>query len=224
MPTEEIVVLANSRKPGGRCVAGISTATGRWVRPVSGHSPTGALSLSDCRVDGREAQLLDIVRFDYAEELNDPCQPENMLIDHSPWKLTDILPPEDAYGFLEAHLTQGPDLLGGTEKGVEEKVAQQGLAASLTVAEPNEIRFRSQDNSFRPGRQARAIFNLGPTEYNLSISDLVVAPVIKQAGDGDYLAADLDFPDLPHTVLTVSLAEPLGGTRWKLVAAVQFLR
>lgn len=224
MPTEEIVVLANSRKPGGRCVAGISTETGRWVRPVSGHSPSGALSLSDCRVEGREAQLLDIVRFDYAEELNDPCQPENMLIDHSPWELAGSLAAEEAYGFLEPHLTRGPALLGGTEKGVDEEIAQRGLSASLTVAEPNEIRFRSQDNPFRPGRQARAIFNLGPAEYNLSISDLVVAPVIKQAGDGDYLPADLDFPNLPHTVLTVSLAEPFDGTRWKLVAAVQFLR
>jgi len=198
--------------------------SGRWVRPVSGHSPTGALSLSDCRVEGREAQLLDIVRFDYEEELGDPAQPENVLIDHSPWKLTGVLASGEAYGFLGPHLTQGPALLGGTEKGIDEDVAQQGVPASLTLAEPDEISFRSQDDPFRAGRrQARAIFKLGSAGYNLGISDLVIAPIIKGAGDGDYSAVDLDLPDLAHTILTISLTEPLNEVRWKLAAAVQFL-
>jgi hypothetical protein len=35
LPTVEIVCLANSRKAGGRCIAGVRTDTGAWVRPVS---------------------------------------------------------------------------------------------------------------------------------------------------------------------------------------------
>lgn len=167
--------------------------------------------------------MLDIVRFSYEARADDLAQPENVVIDHSDWELTGAISKNQAYAFLEPHLTPGPDLLGGTDKGVPEVVAQEGVEASLTVVEPDDLRFQSCANPFKPGRQARAIFELDSQWYDLSISDLVVAPKIKQADDGSYLPGELGFPDLPHTVLTVSLAEPLGETRWKLTAAVQFL-
>lgn len=30
----EIIILANSWRPGGRCIAGINVNTGKWVRPI----------------------------------------------------------------------------------------------------------------------------------------------------------------------------------------------
>ena len=35
MLSKNIVVLANSRKHGGHCVAGKCVDTGKWIRPVS---------------------------------------------------------------------------------------------------------------------------------------------------------------------------------------------
>lgn len=74
MPTEEILVLASSRKLGGRCVAGI-TRSGEWVRPVSGR-PQG-LFKAECAIEGRWPEVLDVVRFGFSEHLEDPAQPEN---------------------------------------------------------------------------------------------------------------------------------------------------
>ena len=110
------------------------------------------------------------------------------------------------------------------ERGVPDEVAQDGVDASLTLVEPDSISFLSQANPFRRGaRQARAIFEVASQRYDLGITDAVVGPKVKKAGDGSYSAVELGFPELPHTVLSVSLAEPLKGTRWKLAAAVQFL-
>lgn len=170
-------------------------------------------------------EVLDIVRFDYTMRLGDPAQPENVLIDHSDWALTGTIDPRRAYDLLRPHLAPGPELLGGTEKGVPEAVAQEGLEGSLTLVEPKAITFRAQENPFRAGaRQARAIFEIASHWYDLGITDRVVAPKVKAAEDGTYSPVDLGFPDLDHTLLTVSLAEPLKGTRWKLAAAVQFLK
>lgn len=223
MATEEIIVLANSRKPGGRCVAGISTGSGDWVRPVAARSSTGALSPRDCRVDGRMVETLDVVRFDYGTRAGDPAQPENVTIEERDWELIDRVAPQGAYRRLRSHLEPGPALLGGTRRGVAEDVARRGLEASLALVEPDSIAFRSEDNPYKPGRKARAVFEIASQGYDLGITDRVVAPVVKNRPDGTYSASELGFPEPAHTVLSVSLAEPLDGTRWKLAAAVLFL-
>ena len=61
-----IVCLANSRKHGERCIAGIDRETGRWVRPVSGLDD-GRVPRARQLVDGRDVQLLDLVRVPLAE-------------------------------------------------------------------------------------------------------------------------------------------------------------
>jgi hypothetical protein len=223
MPSEEIIVLANSRKPGGRCVAGISTGSGDWVRPVAARSSSGALSPRDCCVDGRMVEELDIVRFNYTARVGDPAQPENVAIEERDWELIDRVAPQDAYRLLRPHLEPGPALLGGTERGVPEALAQEGMEASLALVEPDTVMFRSQDNPFEQGRQARAVFVIASQPYDLGITDRAVAPRVKDQLDGTYSPSELGFGEPAHTVLTVSLAEPFNENRWKLAAAVLFL-
>jgi len=169
------------------------------------------------------AQPLDIVRFEYSSTVGDAAQPENVLIEERDWELVDEVPPADAYDLLRPHLAPGPSLLGGTQKGVDDQLAGEGMDASLTLVEPDSIAFRSQDNPFRSGRQARAVFEIAGQGYDLSITDTIVAPVVWDQPDGSYSAAELGFGEQARTVLTVSLAEPFKGTRWKLAAAVLFL-
>lgn len=168
------------------------------------------------------AKPLDVVRFGYSSRVGDPAQPENVTIEERDWELVREISPADAYVLLRPHLAPGPALLGGTEKGVEDRIAKAGMDASLTLVEPDSIAFRSQDDPFKPGRQARAIFEIAGQWYDLSITDLVVAPVIKQLEDGDYTTEQLGFEGA-HTVLTVSLAESFKGAFWKLAAGVLFL-
>jgi hypothetical protein len=167
---------------------------------------------------------LDIVRIGDCSPVEDPAQPENVLIDHSDWELTGALSLQEAYPFLRPHLAPGPELLGGTRKEMADAEAREGVEASLTLVEPDSITFLSQENPFRQGaRQARAIFDIASQGYNLSITDRVVAPLVKGMGDGIYAPEELDFEPDSHIVLTVSLAEPLNGVRYKLVAGVHIL-
>jgi hypothetical protein len=218
-----MIVLANSRKMGGRCVAGISLETGEWVRPVSSR-PEGELHPGDCAVAGRAPRALDVVRFPYRDRLDDPAQPENALIDGGGWELARAVDPAEAYALLRPHLEPGPALLGGTEKGVPDAVAQAGLESSLCLVEADSIQFVSEA-PFRQGgpRRARAIFELAAQWYDLGITDSVVAPRLKGVEHGTYSALDLGFLAPAHTLLTVSMTEPLNETRWKLAAAVHLL-
>ena len=64
--TKTILCLANSRKLGGRCVAGREigeNGVGQWIRPVSNHGH-GEVSEADRRFEnGVDPMVLDIVEI-----------------------------------------------------------------------------------------------------------------------------------------------------------------
>lgn len=224
MPTEEIIVLASSRKLGGRCIAGISTSSGDWVRPVSG-LPNGQLEKYHCEVNGRWPRPRDIVNFSYSEELDDPAQPENVLIDdEEPWELEAILDLDDTFATLEPHLLSGTLLLGNRGKAVPEDVADEGVDGSLAIVEPSgptEFILRPAAETY--GKlKPRVDFRWGGKHYELGLTDHQVAPLVLDAGCGRYDAEELGFESTAHTLITVSLAEPQNGWRSKLAAAVIF--
>ena len=80
----DIVCLANSRNHGGRCVAGLRTDGGGWLRPV-GQLPDGTLYPSDYHLnDLTEPGALDVIRvgvlaprpLDHQPEAADICREE----------------------------------------------------------------------------------------------------------------------------------------------------
>lgn len=224
MPTAEIIVLANSKKLGGRCIAGISTRSGRWARPVS-RLPNGQLEPAHCRVEGRQSELLDVVRFEYVEQLDDPAQPENLLIEDKPWELVDNVAPVEAFSRLRGHLATGPELLGNRGRAVPRGVAEKGVDASLALIEPDRPpRFKTESAHETGGPlRPRVEFSLGGQDYELGITDFVIAPRLRALGCGDHSDDRLGFGDPSHVLLTISLAEPLDEWHWKLAAAVLFL-
>ena len=90
--TKTIMCLANSRKPGGRCVAGRSISNntfGGWIRPVSAR-PGGELSPSDRRfAEGIEPSLLDIMHVKFLNQSPHAYQPENHTIDDQEYWILD---------------------------------------------------------------------------------------------------------------------------------------
>jgi hypothetical protein len=91
MPTKTIVYLANSRKDGARCIAGIefmnNQRLGEWVRPVS-NRPKGEISLREQAYrDDSEPGLLDLIDITLIEPKPSGYQKENWLIvPGSQWK------------------------------------------------------------------------------------------------------------------------------------------
>jgi hypothetical protein len=221
VPTDEIVVLANSTKLNGRCIAGISTKSGKWVRPVS-DLPRGELRPYHYEIDDREPEVLDIVRFGVKRRLKDPAQPENFLLDDKEWQQAERFDPESSYAWLEPHISSDPLLFGDCERSIEEDVAKAGVDASLVLVEPEgELAFRVRE--FNGTRKARVVFDLESECYDLPLTDPAAASRVRQAGLGRHGPGDVGFPTDGHVLLTVSLGEPFEDQRWKLVAALIFV-
>jgi hypothetical protein len=222
MPSEEILVLASSKKLGGRCIAGINQQ-GEWVRPVSGR-PQGLLK-AECGLEGRWPEVLDVVRFGYVERLDEPAQPENVLLDGSPWELRKQIRRDEAYRRLRRFLAKGPALLGTRGKAMPAEEAEKGVEASLALVEPAagvSLVMRPPEEElgqFKP----RVVFGFGSKVYDLVITDLPVREAVRAAGVGEYAPSDLGFEDEGPILLTVSLGEPHDGWHTKLAAAIIFL-
>jgi len=88
MSTKTLLILANSHKRGGRCIAGREVLWlpdgrwhfGPWVRPVSAHG-TGELDHEETiRADGSQVQVLEFANVALAQNQQDECQPESWII------------------------------------------------------------------------------------------------------------------------------------------------
>ena len=74
----ELLVIANSLKNGGRCLAGINMATGELVRPVQ--DPSGAqLSDSVTCLENRFLRPGDLIGIELQNSVSQPHHPENQL-------------------------------------------------------------------------------------------------------------------------------------------------
>jgi hypothetical protein len=84
-----VLCLANSKKEGERCIAGIDVRTGQWVRPVSRHTSKGEVPFSERQLNGQEPKPLDLIKMDLAHEGPtgfDFCHAkENRWIEPTPW-------------------------------------------------------------------------------------------------------------------------------------------
>lgn len=214
-------MLASSKKLGGRCVAGISTGSGAWVRPVSNFGE-GELYPPQCRVDGQPPSPLDVVAFTYERRVDDPAQPENVLIGDEPWQLTDTLDPANAYDRLTQFLRPGPDLFGNRGKAVDEDVAAVGVAASLELVEPSGGVEFSLQPPFKPGGplRTRVTFDLAGQTYDLPVTDFWVRPRLLKLELGCFSPEEVGLDPARRLLLTVSLGGAKFGSHWKLVAAV----
>jgi hypothetical protein len=113
MPHVDLICLANSRKHGGRCVAGLRTDGTGWVRPV-GTLPHGTLYPTDYMLsDYTEPGVLDVVRVGLAAPRPAAHQPENWVIDGTTWGLLARPMPAGLIAVVRAAVTAGPELLGG---------------------------------------------------------------------------------------------------------------
>lgn len=101
MPPVTIICLANSRKHGDRCIAGINPQTGEWVRPVS-HLNDGRVPKPMRLIDGQEPQLLDILEIPLADDGPDfGFEKENRSILPGKWRKLGRVYPQNMLPFCE---------------------------------------------------------------------------------------------------------------------------
>lgn len=89
-----LLILANSIKKGGRCVAGIEITNadldnpvfGDWIRPIDGSQDEGTLRAMTTYVGGKSLQPLDIVEIEFVSKADDPNHPEDWIIGTTAWR------------------------------------------------------------------------------------------------------------------------------------------
>lgn len=210
MTAVTLVCLANSRRSGGRCVAGITIPDHRWVRPVN--LGGAALSLLDtiCQ-DGSVPQVLDVISMSLARPEPLYHQPENWIIapGHQ-WRKVGRYP----VAKLQEFCTGGSSIFnGGGDHLSEVECRSLGLTRSLLLIKPLELRF-CKTFSQKGNDQIRAYFSYGRHPYDLVVTDSVWESKYSGLSYGTY------EPDEDVHFLLVSLGEKFHGYHYKLVAAV----
>lgn len=212
----QLVCLANSRKPEGRCIAGKSVTGGEWIRPVSARQ--GAeLTSAECRcVDGGEPTLLDVIDVPLLRADPRGHQRENHLIaPGEPWLRNGKVTWEEAQ-----RLADDIDILWvngfSTTEGRNDRVPPGQIAActnSRALIRIREIRFSV--GKFRNDRRGvRAEFRFKERSYNLKLTDPAIEAKLFERGIGMH-----DFR--LDALLCISLTEPyIDGHCYKLVASV----
>jgi len=189
---QELLVLANSRKYGARCVAGLDP-DGNWVRPVAARSGAGIPS-SLTRVGTRSLQPLDVVSYKLIEHAPLPYQSENWVIDLDSLRFVRSAALNEEQDRLSAASLSRPEFVQDTAPTLmADAVAGMGPPlASLALLPTNNVRVVEPE----PGHWRAAFFS-GDDPWSLPFTD-ELWPNLE----------NLTSPDMGSALVCVSLAEP----------------
>jgi hypothetical protein len=190
-----LICLANSWRPGGRCVAGIDCATGQWVRPVPFQG--GAIREERTWLGGRCIAPLDMIEVPLeAPTFDTRFQRENCRVRNWNWRHVGRA---EVAGVL-AYCTTPARILHSAGKIVEpaemEALPPQQWTSLELVRAEGVVFQRDPHKEHR--WQARFSMGQGGPEYRLPVTD---PETTLRLGAGEQIAS--------HCLLTVSLTEPI---------------
>ncbi len=222
-----IVVLANSRKHTGRCIAGRTVSLindqlkfGDWIRPVSSE---GEIKAADSKLkDGGQPQLLDIIQIPVIEHCPIQGQPENYLVDPQyPWKKIDQLPLMQLGELVEQPTTLWLEDVFHTDYVTAQAIVEDPPSQSLYLIRPENLCLNLY--WWEGKKRVKTVFLYNGTEYELQTTDsLVWEFASSQFPDQGALDKRIKLPNEDNYYLCVSLAGlwELKRRHYKLVAAI----
>lgn len=197
--SKKIVCLANSRKPGGRCVAGreiLEHGYGGWIRPVSAR-PSAEVSLDERRYEnGADPKILDLVRVPMIAPVPKIHQTENHMLDADYyWSEKGSLKWSDLSSLVET-----PQALwtndSSTYYGVNDAVPAASAAEldnSLFLIKPSalSIQIQTEGGMFGPAKKrVRADFKHGGVGYRFMVTDPAAEEVFLAHEAGVFVVED----------------------------------
>lgn len=224
--TKRVLCLANSRKPSGRCVAGLEmlpTGPGPWVRPVSARPGEEVSEHERQYENGSDPRVLDVIDLPLLQHTPHACQTENWRLDPDHyWRLVRQADWDELQAYVENPETlwiNGVNTYHGLNDEMT-KEASDGLPRSLYLIRVPRVDLRvfAPGEAFgNPKRRVQACFRHANTDYWLWVTDPIVEKRYLALADGTHV--------LGECCLTLSLGEPFvkssGGLfRHKLAAAV----
>ena len=218
---KRIVCLANSRKRGGRCIAGKELLPdgnfGGWLRPVSARDDEEVSAQERSYADGGDPKILDVIDVPLLGHKPKTYQRENWLLDpNRRWAKVGSVEWDDLPAMSDRN---GPLWINGhsTLAGQNDRVPLDDTtyiddslrlirvdALTVTVSEP-----------LRPSADypiLRGSFDYHGEEYCFRITDPESESGSVEVPYGEYTVGERH--------LTVSLSEPFEGHAYKLIATI----
>jgi hypothetical protein len=219
--SKTILCLANSRKPGGHCVAGLEVGRGvrSWVRPVSSRSTREISDQEELYRDGTLPSLLDVISIEFERPLPERHQQENHQIDDRQYWTKQRIAGWDEVATIVENVS-GPLWVNGfsSTNGNNDRVPESCLGQfnrSLYLIRPDdfELHVAVEGAQFGdPKRRVRACLSMSGHEYAFAVTDPQVEIEYLAKPDGRYR--------IKEALITVSLGEVFHGFAYKLTAAV----
>jgi hypothetical protein len=213
-----LIILANSRKNGQRCIAGRILRNGDigpWLRPIGSHQREELISSERQYRDGSEPRLLDIVKLGVKDVGATRIHPENAIVDPGEKWLR-----RGTYGdsAQQLDLLKSPQrdlwLIGdSTSNGLNDRFQVQQAKpghGSLRFIKVHDLRVHV-GHEFDKWK-TRASFTAFGRAYRLTVTDLTYDPA--QVGQRK------QNWKIGPAYLTVSLGQAWNGYYYKLVAAI----
>lgn len=220
--TKRIVCLANSRKPGGRCVAGkellVGGHTGAWVRPVSDRENEAVDDGERQYRDGSEPAVLDVIDVPLLKAKPKSHQQENWLLNPRLYwtreRRASVKEVHQLVDPIKELWDNGYSSRSGHNNRVPELVARE-LTYSLCLVEVSELTLHvysvSSPYPDSVRRRMNGSFSYYGVDYCLRVTDPVCEDRFQAMG----------IHNLGECFLTVSLGEKFkDGYCYKLIAAV----
>ena len=221
LTVKRIVCLANSRKRGGRCVAGkelLPDGTfGGWLRPVSARDDEEVSVRERSYGDGGDPKILDVIDVPLLGCKPKTYQRENWLLDPNQqwtkagqmtWNHLCTMIDRDEPLWINGH---------SAPSGHNDRVptdAAAGLDNSLRLIRVNALTVTVSE-PLRPSADypiLRGSFDYHGEEYCFRITDPESESGSVELAYGDYAVGE--------RYLTVSLGEPFEGHAYKLIATI----
>jgi hypothetical protein len=217
MAESRLVCLANSRKLGGRCVAGLrmrgkQVKVGDWVRPVS-RSEHGEVPIPQY-ADGREMHLGDVVVFQEGPAVRHPhgYQPENVDFSGS-WRREGKVTWSTLCRLAESGQEPWPggasSSMGRNDRFLLEQAPS--VRKSLTLQRVDDLELIVQQNPYSSAWDVRGQFSIGGSTLRLKVTDPVVEARLQSTRRSESIG---------DALVCLSLGEPYQGYVYKLLAGV----
>ncbi|NMA74811.1 MAG: hypothetical protein GX963_11775 [Bacteroidales bacterium] len=207
----ELVVLANSFKEGGRCLAGKTVITGRWIRPISDRTKKGELNNEEYSdPQGVEYKQLDILRIPLKISCPEFYQPENYLFDHRRIKRIGQYPFEQLENIVDRPNSVWLQDSRQADRLCENTLQDAPPNQSLLLIKPERFSIRKIGSP----PKFRAVFVYNEFEYDLSITDPSIYHQLK------YKKGDLIVNVRKPVFLCISLGQIWNGYSFKLVSSI----
>ena len=199
----ELIVFANSVKHGQHCVAGKDIQSGKWIRPVS-DANGAALSHNQVKYQNPygiyTVKPLQRILMSFSAHAPLPHQPENHIIDKTPWRQNYSI----SKRAIEDYLDSPEDLWGKSDRvpHIDIVSGREPIEQSLYLIPAHHLHlYRNTFNS------RRAKFSYNGFNYDLSVTD----PNFENL---------LSSEKVDNCFLCVSLGEQYKGSNFKIVAAI----